>query len=66
MTEKQYEEFDHRYKRARASLNRREELIQEAIESIEENMEYLGVTGVEDKLQENVLGTIETIRSAGI
>lgn len=27
MTEKQYEEFDHRYKRARASLNRREELI---------------------------------------
>lgn len=29
-------------------------------------MEYLGVTGVEDKLQEDVLTTIETLRSAGI
>ena len=29
-------------------------------------MEYLGVTGVEDKLQEDVLKTIETLRSAGI
>lgn len=66
MTEQQYQEFDNRYRRARASLTKREELTLEAIESIEENMEYLGVTGVEDKLQENVLGTIETIRSAGI
>jgi phospholipid-translocating ATPase len=55
-----------RYKRARASLNKREELTNEAIESLEENMEYLGVTGVEDKLQEDVLTTIETLRSAGI
>ena len=29
-------------------------------------MEYLGCTGVEDKLQEDVLKTIETLRSAGI
>ncbi len=29
-------------------------------------MEYLGVTGVEDKLQDDVLKTIETLRSAGI
>ncbi len=36
------------------------------IESIEEKMEYLGVTGVEDLLQEDVLTTIETLRSAGI
>jgi magnesium-transporting ATPase (P-type) len=50
MTDKQYEEFDQRYKRARASLNDREKLINQAIESIEEEMDYLGVTGVEDKL----------------
>ena len=31
-----------------------------------EDMEYLGVTGVEDKLQEDVLGSIETLRGAGI
>jgi len=29
-------------------------------------MDYLGVTGVEDKLQEDVMRTIETLRSAGI
>ena len=29
-------------------------------------MDYLGVTGVEDKLQENVEGTIEALKSAGI
>lgn len=29
-------------------------------------MDYLGVTGVEDKLQDDVMKTIETLRSAGI
>jgi len=38
----------------------------EAIESIEGEMEYLGITGVEDKLQDDVMLTIETLRSAGI
>ena len=55
-----------RYKKARASLNDRERLVNEAIESIEEDMDYLGVTGVEDKLQDDVMKTIETLRSAGI
>lgn len=50
LSEKQYEEFDRRYKIARSSLNDRERLVNEAIESIEEDMDYLGVTGVEDKL----------------
>jgi len=29
-------------------------------------MEFLGVTGVEDKLQEEISSTLETIRNAGI
>lgn len=29
-------------------------------------MDYLGVTGVEDKLQKNVESTIESLKSAGI
>ncbi len=66
LTEKEYEEFDQRYKRARSSLTKREELTMEAIESIEGEMEYLGITGVEDKLQDDVMLTIETLRSAGI
>lgn len=66
LTESQYEAFDQRFKRARASLNDRETLINQAIESIEEDMDYLGVTGVEDKLQDDVMKTIQTLRSAGI
>lgn len=40
--------------------------MQQAIESIEDSMEFLAVTGVEDKLQEKVLETVEKIRSAKI
>lgn len=29
-------------------------------------MDYLGVTGVEDKLQDNVEGTIDSLKQAGI
>lgn len=36
------------------------------IESIEDGMEFLAVTGVEDKLQDHVLETIEKFRYAGI
>lgn len=66
MSEREYEEFDKNYKRARALLENREENIQKAIESIETDTEYLGVTGVEDKLQNDVLKTIENLRLAGI
>lgn len=47
-------------------MENRDLMIQQAIESIEKDLEYLGTTGVEDKLQEEVLKTIETLRSAGI
>ncbi len=33
---------------------------------LEVEMECLGVTGVEDKLQDNVAQTIESLRQAGI
>jgi len=47
-------------------MQNREEQILKVIASLEEEMEYLAVTGVEDKLQDNVLQTIETLRQAGI
>ena len=36
------------------------------IESLERDMELLCVTGVEDKLQDNVRNTLEQLRNAGI
>ena len=44
----------------------REAKKQAAIESMEEGMDFLAVTGVEDKLQEDVMSTIEKFRAAGI
>ena len=35
--------------------------MQNVISSLEEEMDFLAVTGVEDKLQDNVLVTIETL-----
>lgn len=66
MTEVDYEEFVQRYTKARSSLKDRENQVEKAIESIEGGMEFLAVTGVEDKLQDQVLETIEKFRDAGI
>jgi len=55
LSEQDYQKFEAQYKKARASLLDRENLTRKAIEMLEgDDMEYLGVTGVEDKLQEDV------------
>jgi phospholipid-translocating ATPase len=47
-------------------LNDREGSIARAVAELENEMELLGVTGVEDKLQDEVALTIESLRGAGI
>jgi phospholipid-translocating ATPase len=66
LTEQEYEEFAMKLKDARATLNDREAVVQSTIEAIEDGMEFLAVTGVEDRLQDQVLETIEKFRDAGI
>ncbi len=44
----------------------RNQKIQMAIETLERDLELLCLTGVEDKLQQNVRTTLETLRNAGI
>lgn len=66
ITKEEFEEWHKEYNEAQASLQNRDANVQEVIEQIETEMELLGVTGVEDKLQNNVQRTIEALRSAGI
>jgi len=40
--------------------------MRKVLSSLENEMELLGITGVEDKLQDNVAATIESLRLAGI
>lgn len=60
--EAQYNDFAARLKAAKASMGNREKEIADTIMSLEYEMEFLAVTGVEDKLQEDVLETIDTLR----
>jgi phospholipid-translocating ATPase len=44
----------------------REARLNEAVEQLEVNMELLAITGVEDKLQEDIQKTLGALRNAGI
>ena len=61
-----YKQWRKEYEAACASTDNREARVRSVIEKLEANMEVLGVTGVEDKLQKDVGKTIEDIRNAGI
>jgi phospholipid-translocating ATPase len=54
------------YNDAKADMNNRKESMRKVLSSLENEMELLGITGVEDKLQDNVAATIESLRLAGI
>lgn len=66
LSEEQYHDFEVRYNTARMSLTERMSRVAQVVESLEREMELLCVTGVEDKLQDNVRPTLELLRNAGI
>lgn len=66
ISKEEFEEWKKEYNKAQASLQNRDANVQEVIEQLEKNMELLGITGVEDKLQKDVQITIESFRNAGI
>ena len=66
LSENDFTEWKARYDEACQALENRDAQTRETIESLENNMEFLGITGVEDKLQEDVCNTLENLRNAGI
>ncbi|CEP61502.1 aminophospholipid-translocating P4-type ATPase DNF3 LALA0_S03e04280g [Lachancea lanzarotensis] len=61
-----YEKWADEYNAAKTSLERRKEKMQSVGETVETSMNLLGVTAIEDKLQEGVADAINKIRRAGI
>ncbi len=51
---------------AKLSVVNRAAQVAAVVESLERDMELLCVTGVEDRLQDNVRNTLEQLRNAGI
>ena len=67
LSTQQYEEFSLRYKQASMSFQKRELSMAKVVKDyLEHDLELLGVTGVEDKLQKDVKPSLELLRNAGI
>jgi phospholipid-translocating ATPase len=63
----QYQEFSANYKDASVAINSRDASIARVVSHyLERDLELLGVTGVEDKLQRDVKPSLELLRNAGI
>ncbi|KAF7805959.1 phospholipid-transporting ATPase 2 isoform X1 [Senna tora] len=66
LKEDEYQEWSLMFKEANSTLVDREWRVAEVCQRIEHNLEVLGVTAIEDRLQDGVPETIETLRKAGI
>jgi phospholipid-translocating ATPase len=67
LTEQAYTEFKARRHDASVQLDNRNEAMATVVaDYLENDLELLGLTGVEDKLQDEVKSTIELLRNAGI
>lgn len=67
LSQAQYRSFSTAYKEASMSLQDRDDLMASIVkECLEHDLELLGVTGVEDKLQRDVKPSLELLRNAGV
>ena len=66
LTKEQYSDFDQRYQAAKLSVVNRSAQVAAVLESLQRDMKLLCVTGVEDRLQDNVRQTLESLRNAGV
>ncbi|XP_062992468.1 phospholipid-transporting ATPase IA isoform X1 [Elgaria multicarinata webbii] len=66
ITENDYQEWLNVYQRAATSVQNRALKLEESYELIEKNLQLLGATAIEDKLQDQVPETIETLMKADI
>lgn len=67
LSSSQYEDFSQRYAQASLALQGRDASMAEVVKSfLESDLELLGITGVEDKLQRDVKPSLELLRNAGI
>jgi len=64
--EAEYNTWKYKFLEASKDLKNREEKENKVIEELEKNMELLGVSGVEDLLQDDIKTVMENLRAGGI
>ena len=62
----EFDKWNREYEEAKTSMENRQQKITEVVSKIENNMDFLCVTGVEDLLQDDVATTIDNLRNAGM
>ena len=66
ITEEEYQAFSKEHDTAAATINNREEKIEEVADAMERDLTLLGGTAIEDRLQDGVPDTIALLGRAGI
>jgi phospholipid-transporting ATPase len=66
VSEDEYASWKLLYEQAATKIHNRQQKLDEAAELIEKDLELLGATAIEDKLQDGVPDTIHTLMEAGI
>ena len=66
ISQEEFDVWNKEYEEAKTSMEDRKEKIAQVVSKLENNMDFLCVTGVEDLLQNNVATTIDNLRNAGM
>lgn len=66
VSEEEYTTWLAEHRNAEAALEDRESLLEQSYENMERDLELLGATGIEDRLQDQVPETIQSLREAGL
>ncbi|KAG1338875.1 Phospholipid-transporting ATPase 1 [Cocos nucifera] len=66
LSSKEFEDWQFTYEKASTALSGRTDLLRDVALKVECNLQILGATGIEDKLQQGVPEAIESLRQAGI
>ncbi|XP_043701516.1 phospholipid-transporting ATPase 2-like isoform X2 [Telopea speciosissima] len=66
LNEDEYQEWSSMFKEAKTTMVDREWRLADVCQRLERDLEILGITAIEDRLQDGVPETIETLRKAGI
>lgn len=66
LSRKRYNDWSAKLKQAKMQLVGRDAAVFEVVQDIQHNLTMLGITGVEDQLQDQVRESVENIKKAGI
>jgi phospholipid-translocating ATPase len=66
ISQEDFDKWNKEYEEAKTSMEDRQQKITNVVSKLENNMDFLCVTGVEDLLQDNVADTIDNLRNAGM